>query len=135
MSNPERITPLPWKLREGGLQWNSITAGYSIAIESGEKPSDSKFSHKCVVGVFKPREEHWSPVDGIRDELPMLANAEYIVHACNTLPKLSALNAELVEALEECLYLSGFHDKDKDDTKFYTEARALIAKAKGGSNG
>lgn len=94
---PERITPLPWRLEYHEYQ-------ECWQLYSGEKRLGSV--------------DDWSKQGDI--------DAQYIVHACNTLPKLEALNAELVEALERVVFGKELLDWERDNMA------ALIAKAKGG---
>jgi hypothetical protein len=88
----DKATPRPWKLGHE-IKWDHINKNHT-RIETVAKPSDSRFSHPAVICYLKMCDEHWSPIDGLRVEQDMKANAELIVRAVNC-------HDELVEALHD----------------------------------
>jgi hypothetical protein len=108
----DRITPLPWFV-------DVCNSGESCWCRTiGNKEGDDSNEH-CVApsGTLKT------------------ADAAYIVHACNNYPKLEALNAELVEALEFLMDIDPASGEVLTTEK-YQEFQELIQKAKGAvSNG
>lgn len=118
MIPPERITPLPfdyhWRMSISPLPWFAKAEGRMHEIESKEH------GRVCLITETS-----------IIDE----ANAQYIVHACNTIPKLEALNAELVSACQLLLDQCSIGGIEYLEEKTGIDFVELIAKAKGGAIG
>ncbi len=111
----DRITPLPWRAPfiNDGEDYISIT------------------DDEQLYGICRLDESYSEHKE------QMKANAAYIVHACNTLPKLEALNAELVDAAKEAFtalnyQLPSEHDQNyPSDKALVDKLKAAIQKAKG----
>ena len=116
----DRITPLPWAVKKIE-KTNSDIAYFRAWAVSTE--ADCKQYGTLAYPIFRT---FW---DNENDK----ANAAYIVHACNTLPKLQALNAELVKMLEMALRFA--KPNAPFTPKELQQVRDLIQKAKGVANG
>jgi hypothetical protein len=112
----DRITPLPWSLKECR---DGVYAGLKCIIGA---------ENKEIMGVRQigyPQHEN------------VEANAAYIVHACNNYPKLEALNAELVKEVRELVTFIEYLRKNEGVTlgaDFVESGKALLEKAKGVAN-
>jgi hypothetical protein len=108
-ANTDRITPLPWFV-------DVCNSGESCWCRTiGNKEGNDSNEH-CIApsGTLKA------------------ADAAYIVHACNTLPKLEALNAELLKKTEYALFMVQQYSKEHPlFNEMVAELEDLIKRAKG----
>lgn len=131
-------TPLPWAVIEDDTD---------ISID-GEGWLDGQFVNGWVVVGNQERDDlavaviQTGAMNSWDDEA-LDANAAYIVTACNAYPHLTAINAELVEALEQLVEeyarnvdstrLGGFY-LDPETEHCVIDARAALARAKEASH-
>jgi hypothetical protein len=109
----DRITPLPWKL-----------VGEGPWIDGGSNQQD--IWPVARVSLLEPASSYPDAEDRMR------ANAAYIVHACNALPKLEALNAELLKKTEYALFMVQQYSKEHPlFNEMVAELEDLIKRAKG----
>lgn len=118
------------------LPWAVIEDDTDISID-GEGWLDGQFVNGWVVVGNQERDDlaiaviQTGAMNSWDDEA-LDANAAYIVTACNAYPHLTAINAELVEALEQIADI----EPDADNMqRFHDIANAALARAKENSNG
>ncbi len=124
----DRITPLPWEL-SGPVEPKGY-GKFAVTLYGANRPSNSEHSKRAVVAYLSMADEHWSPIDGIRVEQDMEANAAYIVHCANNYPKLEALNAQLAEELRLCWNFIQWNKEGMQEASKRIEDLLARAKAK-----
>lgn len=126
----DKATPRPWVL--GGPVESKGYGRYQVTLYADKRPSNSEFSKRPVIAYLQMCDEHWSPIDGIREDQDMQANAELIVKAVNRDHLFDELVEKLEQVKKEWVSDVAFFQTEMSpsDTFIVKEVESLIAKAK-----